>query len=1387
MSIRSQFDRLCERMTDVTSHLSRQQRRSLERRLRKESQASLSPESLEARALLAVVVPGYEVTQDWGSGFQGSMTLENRDAETVENWTVSFDYAADINSIWDAKVVSREGARYTISNAGWNGSLTPGSVVSFGFVGSGDTTAPTNYTINGEPLEGVPPPADDPANGTSPDQPAGPPADDPARPIEQLTATLHVVSDWGAGFTGDVTVANAGDQPVEGWTVRFDFAGEISSVWNGEIVSRSGSTYMVRGASWNSTLPAAGAVSFGFSATPGGAAAVFENVVVSGVYNGPEPGDPTPDAPPLDPPDTEPDPTSDPGDGQGRVFVVAPADADIVGFNTSTDRLDFGDNSVHNLIVGKLATGEVAIVNPWSWAAEYQVVSDVSFTDLTLDNLGVVVNEHLRQDLGGVLSWEQGVGPREAGTFYVRSHEYGVHDRIEGFDPAVNKLSFLYFGTRERLSVEDTTDGVLISVEPTGQSMLLVGVAKSELVPGNIEFHHDQIVEDQLEVPFGFTVEQVTMVSRTALLTPFAPEGEVTDGHQTSPGSDTPHDGGHDHGGMPMDPGTEPGTTDPGTTDPGAGDTDPGAPGDDAVDDAFAGLNSGNVGDEKWGEAYFAPYVDMGLWPVPNLSQIAQSYGTSLLTLGFLQADSNGSPAWAGLSALAIDSDFPQAADINASIDAFQAAGGDVMISLGGAAGISLAQAAVASGIGAEELAATYASVVDRYHLSRIDFDIEGAAVADARSIALRSEAIELLQQQRPDLEVWYTLPVLPAGLTADGLNVVRSALAAGVKLDGVNVMAMDYGESAAPTSGPNARTMGDYAIMAAENTHAQLSNLFAEYGQGFAWRMVGVTPMIGVNDVLSEVFTVDDAQMLEDFAREKGLGMLSMWSVARDKPGTIGQATATASGLDVAEGSFSAVFNDYGTVNQLTFGGATTPADPPSNPPADPGTDPGGDTGSDPGADAPASDLAIASYDGIIAAYFPEWGIYGRDYQLDDVPADKINRLIYAFANLTAEGEMTLYDSYAAVEKRFSAAESVTGEADLWYYPPEDPRSQQTVWGNFNQLAQLKEMYPHLRTSIAVGGWTLSGNFSTVASTEAGRETFANSIVEFLTTYTMFDGIDFDWEYPGGGGLESNSVSASDGANYALLLANVRGKLDTLESQTGRTYEISVASPAGIDKIANFNLAGLAPSVDFFNVMAYDFHGTWENTTGHQAAFTGDADGYDIKTAVHAYLDAGVPGEKIVLGAPLYTRGWSGVADGGDGGYDEAASGGAPGTFETGVYDYKDLLAQVQDPNSGWQLYWDDVAQASYVYNAELDLFSSIETPTSIALKAQWVQEMGLGGMMFWDLTNDATDSPESLVAAAFRSLVLEDDFQSIRASSSLTDEVILGGDGEINPWSVI
>lgn len=329
--------------------------------------------------------------------------------------------------------------------------------------------------------------------------------------------------------------------------------------------------------------------------------------------------------------------------------------------------------------------------------------------------------------------------------------------------------------------------------------------------------------------------------------------------------------------------------------------------------------------------------------------------------------------------------------------------------------------------------------------------------------------------------------------------------------------------------------------------------------------------------------------------------------------------------------------------------------------------------------------------------------------------------------------------------------------------------------------MAELKATHPELTNLIAVGGWTLSGPFSDLAATAEGRANFADSAVEFLKTYDMFDGLDFDWEYPGGGGLASNTVRPEDGENYALLLEEVRERLDMLEAETGRDYQISVASPAGSDKIANFNLEGLAPHVDFFNLMAYDFHGGWENITGHQAPMYDTIGGdYDVVTAVNLYKAAGVDAAQIVLGAPAYTRAWAGVQDSdGDGGWQEVTSQLAPGSFERGVYDYKDVVEKVLDPNTDWQIYWDDDAQAAYVFSESDGIYSTFETPTSIALKSQWAQSEGLGGMMFWDLSGDVSEGSESLTNAAFRSWYGGETVEEISATSALKVDVVVGGNG--------
>jgi chitinase len=183
----------------------------------------------------------------------------------------------------------------------------------------------------------------------------------------------------------------------------------------------------------------------------------------------------------------------------------------------------------------------------------------------------------------------------------------------------------------------------------------------------------------------------------------------------------------------------------------------------------------------------------MGLYPVPDLDGLARQHGVGLFTLGFIQATPAGEAAWAGLEALSLNSTHSQAIAMRQEVAQLRAVGGDAMVSFGGAAGLSLAEKLAASGASATELANRYRQVIDSLALNRIDFDIEGAALANRAANQLLADALRLVQQSHPGLEIWFTLPVLPQGLTADGLAVVRQALAAGVKLDGVNITRDEY------------------------------------------------------------------------------------------------------------------------------------------------------------------------------------------------------------------------------------------------------------------------------------------------------------------------------------------------------------------------------------------------------------------------------------------------------------------------------------------------------------------------------------------------------------------------------------------------------------------
>ncbi|RSS83369.1 cellulose binding domain-containing protein [Streptomyces sp. WAC06614] len=289
----------------------------------------------------------------------------------------------------------------------------------------------------------------------------------------------------------------------------------------------------------------------------------------------------------------------------------------------------------------------------------------------------------------------------------------------------------------------------------------------------------------------------------------------------------------------------------------------------------------------------FAPYVDTSLYPTYDLLATAEKTGVKEFNLAFVTSGGGCNPLWGGTTALGADR-------VASQIPALRAKGGDVRVSFGGAAGSELALACSS----AAELAAAYGKVVDAYGLTKADFDIEGAALPDTAANTRRAQAIALLQQKHPGLDVSFTLPVMPEGLTQPGVDLLADAKRNGVRVSAVNVMAMDYGPA---YSGD----MGGYAVQAATATQAQVKGVLG-LSDAAAWKAVAVTPMIGVNDVAAEIFTVEDATQLAEFARSKGLAWLAMWSGARDQQcpgGAKNYADATCSSIVQAPLAFTKAF----------------------------------------------------------------------------------------------------------------------------------------------------------------------------------------------------------------------------------------------------------------------------------------------------------------------------------------------------------------------------------------------------------------------------------------------------------------------------------------------
>lgn len=338
---------------------------------------------------------------------------------------------------------------------------------------------------------------------------------------------------------------------------------------------------------------------------------------------------------------------------------------------------------------------------------------------------------------------------------------------------------------------------------------------------------------------------------------------------------------------------------------------------------------------------------------------------------------------------------------------------------------------------------------------------------------------------------------------------------------------------------------------------------------------------------------------------------------------------------------------------------------------------------------------------------YFTNWGV-NTGFHPQKLPVDELTHILYAFADVDPDGTVKSSDPVIDLEKRY----------------PGDSRQNYTknAYGVVKQLFLHKKYNRNVKTLLSIGGWNYSPKFVTAAATDASRSKFATSAVKLITDWG-FDGIDIDWEYP---------ADDVDKANFVKLVAACRDELDKYSRVNDLRYRftISVASPASPSNYEKLDLAAMNSYVDSWHLMAYDYSGSWDTVSGHQAnVYEYKAATRNLSTddAVDHYESQGIHPHKILMGLPLYGRAFEGTAGLGQN-YSSVGEGGP----QPGVYYYKDL------PKPGAEVEFDRVAKATYSYDAKNKEFISFDDVRSTDYKAEYLQRRRLGGAFFWEASGD-------------------------------------------------
>lgn len=329
----------------------------------------------------------------------------------------------------------------------------------------------------------------------------------------------------------------------------------------------------------------------------------------------------------------------------------------------------------------------------------------------------------------------------------------------------------------------------------------------------------------------------------------------------------------------------------------------------------LTGLASTAAADETESTATSGMYAPYHLLGMSDPIEEARNASLGHIKLAFVEGRSDGSPQWTDGGAIGSKT---------ALVDELRNVGVTPIPSVGGWNTPTMSAYAGS----AQELKSSYEEIIDSNDFGWIDIDDEDSQ----NDPFMRNEALAMLQEARPDLDISYTVPANPSGVTntsyVPAVDMVEDAVERGIDITYVNPMVMDF----QPTTAQR-------IIDSMESTHSWLSGLYPNATDAEIWGMLSICPMFGKQNrnAGDDFFYPGEAQTLAEWAVDRNLAGLTGWSINRDHPGSDGEVSPNHCGIsDVEPYAFSDAF---GQITGSNPGNPVNPGDP-GNPdePEEPG-----------------------------------------------------------------------------------------------------------------------------------------------------------------------------------------------------------------------------------------------------------------------------------------------------------------------------------------------------------------------------------------------------------------------------------------------------------------